>query len=126
MNLTKIEELKSYSIPWNEVCFGISNQIKNSVGKAIICKENIDDVDFWGVRFEGNRMSTEDVKTLCADIGATEEELADALPYDGEDSVGSIGGSIVNKILSREIGIEWDLFYACEDRLILIGCRTIR
>ena len=119
----KIQELKSYSIPWSEVCAVISEQIKDAIGKNIVCKETIDEISFWGIKFENCRVSVNDIKKICNHFGATQAELLDALPYDGEESVDSFGGSFVNKILSRGLsGMQWDLFYADRDRLILIGC----
>ena len=123
--MLKIQKLKSYGILWDEVCCGISNQLKTLIGKDVDCKAAIDETDFWGVRLSA-RLGIDEIQQLCISVGATDQELAEALPYDGEDSVDSFGGSLVNKILSRELGIKWDLFYADQDRLILIGCRTIK
>ena len=70
------------------------------------------------------RLNVNEIKQLCNFVEATDHELAEALPYDEEESVGSIGGSLVNKILSREVGIKWDLYYATKECLILIGCQV--
>ena len=39
MNATKIKGLKSYSIPWSEVCAVISEQIKDAIGKEFYVKK---------------------------------------------------------------------------------------
>ena len=83
----KIQELKSYSIPWSEVCAVISEQIKDAIGKDIVCKETIDEISFWGIKFENCRVSVNDIKKICNHFGATQED--------------SFCGSFVNKILSR-------------------------
>lgn len=125
MGKTKVELLRSFAIPWNEIEQSMALQIKDIVGRYIQCKASFESVDFWGITFDGDRLTIDEIQLLCKNVCATEKELQEALPYDGEDSVGSIGGDIVNRILKHRLHIEWDFIYAYKDRLILIGCRAM-
>ena len=117
-----MRKLVTWELPWVLVGDIVGAQLSNILGTDIKCKANLDDWDYWSVRFIDYRMPVQDIKIVCNSVHATKKEKKDAYPMEGEKDVGSLGNDIVVKLLSNGMGASWEFSYAKENALYLIGC----
>ena len=117
-----MRKLVTWELPWALVGDIVSAQLGNILGKEIKCKASLDDWDYWAVSFIDYRMPINEIKLVCSNVHATDDEKKDAMPMEGEKNVGSLGNAIVDKLLSNGMGASWELSFAKENALYLIGC----
>lgn len=125
-----MREIVTIELTWEQVVEKMEDILSRILGVNLECSTTQDDVDFWGVKLGGYRMSLEEVGKVCDYVGADESERKDAYPSDeSESTVGDFGVDIANKLLALSLGIHFKKYLVEDKSLLLIDCRkneTIR
>ena len=114
-------ERRAVELSWCEVCDIASAEIEEILGPHVQCRTDVTGTEFWALTFGECPPPLPKLCLILQAVQATPEDWEDALPADGETSVGAIGMAQAEKLIGRHLKLQWKHRLITADGLWLVG-----
>lgn len=119
-------EVKTLKFEWKELDTIFEEILNKILKKKIACSVSADEYDYWTISFVDYRMPIEEIKKVCDFIKATQDDMEEAFPSEGEEKSRDLGMGVSEKLLSQYLNTAWKKTYADDDGLYLIDCYSVK
>lgn len=116
-------EKKALKLPWEDAAEIAEIEIEKIIGRKICCNGSMDDLDYWCIGFQEDRMLMSEVYRILEAINATEKQRVECLPTESDrmESVSCLGMSVSSLLLQRHLGYTWECEHLSQDGIWLLG-----
>lgn len=118
-------EVKTLKFEWKELDTIFEEILNKILNKKIACSVSADEYDYWAVSFVDYRMPIEEIKKVCDFIKATQDDMEEAFPSEGEEKSRDLGMGVSEKLISQYLNTAWKKTFADDDGLYLIDCSSV-
>ena len=117
-------EVKTLKFEWKELDTIFEAILNKILNKKIVCSLSADQYDYWAVSFVNYRMPIDEIQKVCDYVKATQDNIEEAFPFEGEDTSRDLGMGVSEKLLSQYLNTTWKKTYADDEVLYLIECSS--
>ena len=118
-----IEPVKAIRISWDSLSRIVSEEISKILGREICCKASMNDVEYWAIVIQDERIPLSELFKILETVKANEAERQDSLPESAmtQFSVRDIGMEAANLILAGRLGYRWKAQYMDDYGMWILG-----
>ena len=120
-NVRNMTERRTIELSWHEVCDIASAEMEAVLGLHIPCKADVTGTEFWALAFDSHRLPLPKLCQLLQAMQATADDWEDALSDEDGTVVGALGMSLAEKLIGRNLALNWEHHLITADSLWLVG-----